>query len=294
MRKKQIVSSLLLMLTALLWGMGFVAQSEGMKSVQPFTFAAARMILGGVVLLPFIPLLDKIRGGKPKRDKAGTRRLLFAGVCCGIALCIASNFQQIGIMYTTAGKAGFVTALYMVLVPILGIFIGRKTGKLIWIGVALSLVGMYLLCIGDDLSIGKGELLCLVCSFFYAVHILVIDHFPDVDGVRMACIQYLVCGFLSLILMFIFDQPSIAALKSAWVTIAYAGIFSCAVAFTLQIEAQKNINPTLASMLMSLESVFSVLSGWVLLGQVMTLKEGIGCVFMFAAVLIAQIPTKEN
>ncbi len=322
MKKTSMRSSLTLLLTAVIWGVAFVAQSVGMDYVEPFTFNFTRCILGGLVLIPCIALMDrqKIRqeSGREKtdgsvnaenaarlssaaeqeknrKDKAERRTLLAGGVCCGIALCVASNLQQIGIQYTTVGKAGFITALYIVLVPVIEIFLGKKSGVKTWISVVIAVAGLYLLCITENFSIGTGDILILLCALAFSVHILIIDYFsPKVDGVRMSCIQFFVCGILSGIMMLIFETPSVGAIMQAWLPIGYAGIFSCGVAYTLQIIGQKGTDPTVASLILSLESVVSVLSGWLILHQSLSRKELLGCLLMFLAIILVQLPQKAK
>ncbi|MGN0466505.1 MAG: DMT family transporter [Lachnospiraceae bacterium] len=291
----KIQSSLILLLTASIWGIAFVAQSVGMDYVGPFTFNAVRSIIGGIVLIPCIFFLNKLSEKEKKYDSSKEKNLLLTGgICCGIFLCAASNFQQIGIKYTTVGKAGFITACYIILVPILGIFLGKKTGKMIWLSVVLAVIGLYLLCISGSFSIGKGDFFVLCCAFLFAVHILIIDYFaPKTDGVKLSCIQFLVSGILSSIFMFLFENPTLFALLQAWKPLLYAGVMSCGVAYTLQIIGQKNMNPTVASLILSLESCISVLAGWVLLHQKLSLREILGCVIMFIAILIAQLPEKN-
>lgn len=216
------------------------------------------------------------------------------GIACGICLCLASNFQQFGIKYTTVGKAGFITACYIVIVPIIGLFLKKKCSPFIWAAVIMALIGLYLLCITDDFSIGKGDILVLICAVLFSLHILVIDYFsPMVDGVKMSCIQFLVCGILSGIPALIFEHPQMSSILAAWQPVLYAGIMSCGVAYTLQIVGQKNMNPTVASLILSLESCISVLAGWFLLGQKLSTKEILGCFIMFAAIILAQLPQKE-
>ena len=299
MKKQQIPlkNSLILLLTATIWGVAFVAQSVGMDYVGGFTFNAVRSLIGSAVLLPLIWFLG--RSGDRKEGKAqesGSRKdLICGGLACGIFLCLASNFQQFGIKYTTVGKAGFITACYIVLVPIFGLFLKKKCSPFIWVAVAMSVAGLYLLCITDGFSIGKGDILVLICAVLFAVHILVIDYYsPTVDGVKMSCIQFLVCGILSGIPALIFEKPEMSAILTAWQPILYAGVMSCGVAYTLQIIGQKNMNPTVASLILSLESCISVLAGWVILGQHLSGREITGCVIMFAAIILAQLPQKEK
>ena len=299
MRKTQFRNSLLLLLAAIIWGVAFVAQSVGMEYVGPFTFNAVRSLIGGIVLIPCILLLGKMNGEKNVKllpeNQVERKTLLIGGTMCGLFLCAASNLQQIGIMYTTVGKAGFITACYIVLVPILGIFLGKKTGISIWFSVLLAVIGLYLLCMTDSLSFGKGDLFVLGCAVLFAGHILVIDHFTVlVDGVRMSCIQFLVSGLISSALMFLFENPTIQAIWEAKLPILYAGVLSCGVAYTLQIVGQKDMNPTVASLSLSLESCISVLAGWLILRQTLSGRELIGCVVMFGAILIAQMPERKT
>lgn len=286
----------LLFIAAVIWGAAFVAQSKGMDYVGGFTFNCLRSLLGGVVLIPVICVLNNVRKNKKSAgNTAGDRKtLVTGGVCCGVLLCLATNLQQFGIKYTTVGKAGFITAMYIVLVPIFGIFVRRRAGKFVWLGVALAVAGLYLLCINEDFHIGKGDLLVLGCAVVFSVHILCVDYFsPLVDGVKLSCIQFFTCGILSGIPMLIFEEISLNDIADCRIPILYAGIMSCGVAYTLQIIGQKNVNPTVASMVLSLEAVVSVLAGWVILGQNMSGKELLGCVVMFAAIILAQIPDRK-
>ncbi|MBQ4044601.1 MAG: DMT family transporter [Clostridia bacterium] len=288
-RLKNTISAALLVLTALIWGVAFVAQSVGSEHVGPFTFLASRSLIAGVALLPLIAFRRRTSPG-PKTP-ADRKNLWIGGLLCGCALTVASAFQQIGIAETTVGKAGFITALYIVIVPLFGLFLKKRVPLMVWLGVVLAAVGMYLLCITEGFSISRGDFFVLLCAACYSVHILVIDHFsPRVDGVRMACIQFFTCGILSGIVMLIAEKPTADVLVAAWLPILYAGLLSSGVGYTLQIVAQKNVPPTIASLLMSLESVFSVLAGWVLLGQALSLRELLGCVLVFAAILLAQLP----
>lgn len=293
---KQVRANLLLLLTAMIWGAAFVAQSVSMDYVGPFTFLCSRSILGGVVLLPVIAVMGK--GKKKKETRPGNRNiLLLGGICCGVMLFIGSALQQIGIQYTTAGKAGFITAMYMVLVPICGLFFGRKPGGKTWAAVVVALVGMYLLCLyGSGIqNLSKGDLLEMLCALGFTGHILVVDHFsPKVDGVKMSCIQFFVCGILAGIFMLILEAPSWENIYAAAVPILYAGILSSGAGYTLQIVAQKDTQPTVASLLMSLESVFSLIFGWILLKEAMSSVELLGCVLMFAAIIWVQLPEKQK
>lgn len=306
-------SNLMLVVTALIWGSAFVAQSVGMDYLGPFTFNSVRCFLGGFILLPVIWIFDRQKAAAKSNTDADDadsadgssqsasqevqnhpRTLLIGGICCGIALAVASSLQQLGIVYTTAGKAGFITALYILIVPVMGLLLKKKVGIKTWIGVVLAVGGMYFLCITDGFSISGGDFLVFLCAIVFAVHIMVIDHFsPRVDGVKMSCIQFFVCGILCAIPMFLFERPDPVQILAAWMPLCYAGFLSCGVAYTLQIVAQKNTNPTVASLLMSLESVFAVLTGWIILGERLTPREFAGCALMFAAIILAQLPEKK-
>lgn len=290
----KIKNAILLLVTATIWGVAFVAQSVGMDYVGPLTFNCVRSLMGGIVLLPFIWLFDKKKAAKGVQPMIpGARRtLIIGGICCGAVLCLASNFQQLGIQYTSVGKAGFITACYIIIVPILGLFFKKKCSLVIIVAILLSVAGLYLLCMsGDEMSINKGDLLILVCAFLFAVHIMVIDFFaPVVDGVKMSCIQFFISGILSGMAMFIYESPHISQILTAWAPLLYAGVMSCGVAYTLQIVGQTGINPTVASLILSLESSISVLAGWLILGQKLSAKEIFGCALMFGAIILAQIP----
>lgn len=300
MKSKRVVSNMMLVLTALIWGSAFVAQSLGNDFVEPFTFNAVRNIVGGLVLIPCILILNKLKS-KEKTEELGNNKvgfnkmLLLGGVLCGIALFGGSTFQQFGLKYTTAGKSGFITALYIVIVPMLGIFMKKKVPAKVWVCVLVAVVGFYLLSIKEGFNINLGDFLTLICSIFFSVHILLIDYFsPRVDGVQMSCIQFFVCGILSLIASFIFENPKVSEILSAWAPILYAGVLSCGVAYTLQIVAQKNTDPVIASLILSLESVFAVIAGWLILKQSLSIREGIGCLLVFIAIVVTQLPDRQK
>lgn len=306
MNKYTLRQSVLLLLTAAIWGVAFVAQSVGMDYVGPFTFNTVRSLIGGIVLIPCIVLLKRINAGSKDTageaehasgDPSGQRKILLTGgVACGVLLCIASNLQQFGIMYTSVGKSGFITAMYIVLVPVVGIFLKKKAGVKIWCSVAIAVCGLYLLCMTDNgFSIQKGDLLLLLGAVAFSFHILTIDYFsPKVDGVKMSCIQFFTCGILSMVCMFLFEQPQIGAILQAWMPIVYAGVMSCGVAYTLQIVGQKGMNPTVASLILSTESVISVIAGWLILHQKLSGRELLGCVLMFAAIILVQLPERKR
>lgn len=289
-------TNLMLILVALIWGLAFVAQKVGMDYVGPFSFNMIRSFIGATVLLPVIFVLDKQRA---KMDlPAATwkqKDLWIGGILCGIFLCGGSSLQQFALQYSAVGKVGFITALYILFVPLIGIFLKKRVGLKVWIGVVIAVFGMYLLCITEGFSIAPSDIMTLVCAFSFSFQILVIDHYsPKVDGVRMSCIQFLVCGTICLIPALVREAPKMSDILQGWAPILYAGVLSCGVAYTLQIVAQKHAEPTIASLLMSLESVFSVLGGWLILGQVLTLKESIGCMFMFVAIILAQLPDRKQ
>lgn len=290
MRRK---NAFMLFLTAFIWGTAFVAQSMGMDYLGPFGFNGIRSLIGGVALLPCIYILGKIN--KNSNEKGDVKTLAAGGICCGLALFAASSMQQIGIQYTTAGKAGFITAFYIVLVPVFGIFLGKKTGWKIWLAVALALAGLYFLCITESFSVGRGDIYVFIGALLFTVHILVIDYFaPRTDGVKMSCIQFFVAGILSMFPMAAFETTTVEGIMRSWGPLLYAGVLSCGVAYTLQIIGQKNMNPTVASLILSLESCISVLAGWVILGEQLSVREGVGCILMFAAIVLAQIPEKQS
>ena len=300
-----------LFLTAMIWGAAFVAQSVSMDYIGPFTFICLRSVIGGLFLIPVIIVLDGIRK-KSQNESADVvnsenilhieteekqrlswknKQLIEGGIVCGIFLFFANCFQQTGIQYTTVGKAGFITTFYIIIVPLIGLFFKKYCGILTWIGVVIALAGLYFLCITQKLTIQRGDALILCCSVLYAGQILAIDHYnPFVDGVKMSCIQFLTGGILSAVFMLLFENPSIAMILSAAGPILYTGIMSTGVGYTLQIVGQKGLNPTVAALILSLESVFSALSGYLFLHQVLTTRELIGCALMFIAIVLAQLP----
>lgn len=299
MKKK---NAIILTITALIWGIAFVAQSEGGDAVGSYSFNCIRSFIGSLALIPAIKLLDKL-GLCHKPETSGDRKnLILGGISCGAVLFLASNLQQLGInMGAGAGKAGFLTACYIILVPILGMFLGKKCGVNIWIGVVLTVIGLYLLCIEGPFVLKMADILVILCALVFAVHILVVDHFsPLVDGVRMSCIQFFVSGVLTLVPMIFVEMKPFSggfatwsvpfSQMDAWITILYGGLMSCGVAYTLQIVGQDGVNPTIASLIMSLESVFAVIAGWILMGERLSVKALCGCGLIFVAIVIAQIP----
>lgn len=288
--------SLLLFLAAVIWGVAFVSQSKGMEYMGPFTFNATRTLLGAAVLIPLIVFRRKKEGAG--RREIPWKIILPGGICCGLALMAGSTLQQFGIMYTTVGKAGFITTLYIIFVPIAGIFIGRRAAPVVWVGAVLAAVGMYLLCISESFSVNKGDALVFVCALCFTVHIMVIDYFsPKADGVMISCVQFLVCGLVCLVPALIFEKPQMSQILSGWIPVFYAGVMSCGVAYTLQIVGQKDMNPTVAALVLSLESVISVIAGWAAYrvgflkeDQTLSARQLAGCAIVFAAVILVQLP----
>lgn len=281
-------------LAAFIWGTAFVAQSVAAEHVEPFTFTAARAAVAFVFLLAVVLGVRSYRGRRGLAVGRGAkywRDLLVAGVCCGVALTLATNLQQKGLETTTAGKSGFITALYIVLVPLFGLFWGKKSSRTVWLSVALAVVGLYFLCIKDSMTISFGDFLTMLCAFCFAFHILIIDKFsPKVDGVELSCVQFLVVAVISTIGMLLTETPQWETVQLAMGSILYVGIFSSGVAYTLQILAQKGSNPTTVALLMSLEAVFATVAGALILHDQMSGREYFGCLVMLAAVMLAQIP----
>ena len=294
MKKFSLKSSLLLFLAAFIWGVAFVAQSVGMDDMGPLTFNGARFLMGSLVLLPFV-LLRRKQNKKAGRAPASLKTTIIGGVCCGLALCSAALFQQYGIMYTTVGKAGFITTLYIILVPFFGIFLKKRIPGKVWIGAVIAAAGMYLLCMSERLALSRGDTLVFICAILFSVHILVIDHFsPMADGVELSCIQFLTAGVIGSIGAILFEQPTLKCLIDGIIPLAYAGILSSGVAYTLQVVGQKDMDPTVASLILSMESVFSALAGWMILHQKLSGRELFGCVLVITAVILVQLPEKKH
>lgn len=289
---KKYKSELLLALAAFIWGIAFVAQSVSMDHIGPWTFTCVRNLIAAATLYVLLPVLDKITGTS---DGKLNKKVIVGGIACGLALAIASMFQQTGIQYTTVGKAGFLTALYTVIVPIFSLFLGKKSKWNVYVAVGISIIGMYFLCVNEDFSIAYGDTLVLICAVMFAIHILVIDHFgKGNDGIRMSCIQFLVAGLFCMVGMFVFEKPNISNIIEAAIPILYAGILSSGAGYTLQIVGQKDADPSIAGMILSLESVFAALAGAVLLGEMLSVKEFIGCVLVFGAIILSQIEFKKK
>ncbi len=284
---KNMKGNLLLALTAFIWGTAFVAQSTGVEHIGPFTFNGIRSFLGVLALLPVIFIMSR-----KKKDTGKRRDLIAGGLICGTVFTIASMLQQIGLVYTEPGKAGFITALYIVIVPIIEAFMGKKLHKNVIAAIVIALAGMYLLCITDTLTLSKGDFLVLLCAVFYSFHIIAIDKFsPKVDGVKLSAFQFLVAGIVCCAIAIPLEAQDVSKILDASGSLLYTGILSSGVAYTLQIIGQKYTSPVLATIIMSLESVFAALAGWVVLKDVMSPREIIGALLMFAAIMIAQLPT---
>ena len=342
-QKMKLKGNLILLLTALIWGSAFVAQSSAADVIETFTYNMSRSVLGTLVLLPVIYISGRQRAlqedlsrfeaaysgsdasggssgsngsdssnganrsgnrGPSSTGSAGVttgsfsdimlpdRNTFIGGICCGIILAAASGFQQAGLAQTTAGKGGFITALYIIMVPIAGMFLGKRVAPVIWLCVAMAITGFYLLCVNEGFSISRGDILVLICAICFTGHILVVDRFSalNTDPVKMSCIQFATSAVISGIIMLLFEHPTWEAIWAARIPILYAGVLSSGVAYTLQIIGQRYTDPTTATLLMSLESVFAALSGWLILHETFSAKELAGCVLVFAAVILAQVP----
>ena len=297
-KKKQMEHSLLLLLAAFIWGLAFVSQSKGMDYMHPLTFNGVRALIGAFVLFLYLNIRHRL-GGKPDK-KIDVKKTIKAGILCGLALTAASTLQQFGIQYTTVGKAGFITTLYIIFVPIAGIFFRRKVSPVVWTGAGIAAVGMYLLCMTESLRLGLGDILIFVCAILFSAHILLVDHFsPDTDGVMISCIQFTVCGIICTTGALIWGSPTFGQIIDGIGSLAYAGVLSCGVAYTLQIVGQEGVNPTVAALLLSLESVFATIAGWICFkigllktDQTMTPRQIAGCALVFAAVILVQLPAK--
>lgn len=298
-RTKSLGASFLLMLAAFIWGTAFVAQSKGLEQIGNFTFLCLRSCLAVVVLTPvsfFIFKSNRKRIGNGPNGENKTfisKRLVLGGILCGASVCAASAVQQYGIILSGVGKSGFLTTLYILIVPLLGLVFRRKVKPVLWVCIAIATCGMYFLCVTEAGSINIGDVFLIACAFLFAVQIMIVDHFvKTVDGVRLSLVQFFVAAIISAICMFLFEEVDPVAIGDAWFSIFYAGVLSSGIAFTLQIVAQKNLNPTVASLIMSLESVFAALAGAVF-GERLSANEIFGCVLVFAAIILAQLPVEK-
>lgn len=296
MKDNKIRNSGLLFLTAFIWGMAFVSQSKGMDYMGPLTFNGTRALIGSFVLLLYILVARYINREKSK--PIDWKITMQAGLWCGLALTVASTFQQFGIKYTTVGKAGFITTLYIILVPMAGILFKRRVAPIVWVSAVIAAIGMYLLCMTESLYLGTGDIMVFLCAIVFAAHIMIVDYYsPKTDGVIVSCIQFAVCGVVCSVSAFIWEQPTISQLSGGMGSLLYAGVLSCGVAYTLQIVGQKGVNPTIAALIMSLESVVATVAGWVAYqigflsaDQSLTGRQILGCLIVFVAVILVQLP----
>ena len=298
--KTKLIRYAFLFAAAILWGFSFVVQA--VDEISPFTFTATRSLIGGIVLIPVFLVMDTIRkkgGNVPtislEERKKSRRILLLGGLVCGVVITIATNLQQFGLsMNLEAGKAGFITAMYIVLVPVIGLFLGKKSHLVVWVSVALAVAGLYLICVKGSFRINTGDLCLIFCAVAFAVHITVVDHFGNrVDGVKLSCLQFLFCALFSALLALIFERDSFSlpTLLSYYKSFLYMGICSCGIAYTFQIVGQKGTNPTAASLIMSLEASFSLIFGMIVLGERLSAREWIGIALMVVAIILTE--TKE-
>lgn len=298
MNNKRLRANMILLLTSAIWGFAFVAQRVGSQYVGAFTFNGIRFALGSISLLPLIIYFDKKKKNDSSNEnniEVSVKKIIVPGVLIGAILFAGSTLQQIGLTYTTAGKASFITGLYMVVVPIIEIFLGHKIGKNSWIGVGLAVAGLYLLSVNENFSISYGDFLEVIGSVFWAAHILVIDYFSNkVDSLKLSCIQCATCSFLSLISALILEQITMSSISSALIPILYGGFLSVGVAYTLQVVAQKDAKPSHAAIILSMESLFGAVGGAVLLGEIMSTRGYIGCILILGGILLSQIKFSPN
>ena len=298
-RTKSLAASFLLMIAAFIWGTAFVAQSKGLEQMGNFTFLCLRSCLAVVFLTPVSFFVFKKNrkqigeGEHGENKKFISKRLVVGGLLCGAAVCAASATQQYGIMLSGVGKSGFLTTLYILMVPFLGLLFKRKVKPVLWLCIVIATCGMYFLCVTEAGSINIGDLFLIACAFLFSVQIMIVDHYVQtVDGVRLSLVQFFVVAVISAVCMFLFEEVDSVAIGNAWFSIFYAGVLSSGIAFTLQIVAQKNLNPTVASLIMSLESVFAALAGAVF-GERLSSNEILGCVLVFVAIILAQLPVEN-
>lgn len=298
--KKTFKSDLCLIGAALVWGFAFVAQRDSMDTIGPFLYSAIRMFLGSAALVPVFLITDKIKNENRETPETALEKqqskkaLIKGGLAAGVVIFFAANMQQVGLVSTDAGKTAFITALYILLVPIMSIFMKHRANLNNWIGAVIGAAGLYFLCVTAQFTVAAGDIIVFIGAFGWAAHILIVDHFaPKVNAAKLTCLQFIVAGFISLIVSFIVEDNTFAAAVSCAPSLLYTGIMSCGVGFTLQVVGQKNANPTAASILLSMESVFGALAGFIFLNETMTGRELTGCILMLAAVIIAQLPVKK-
>lgn len=288
MKAKNLKGTLMLFAAALIWGLAFVVQSSGMEYIGPFTFTFSRSVVGAAALLP-MTLISREKSESPKTLWTG-------GILCGAALGAASCLQQLGLLYTTAGKAGFITALYIIMIPVVSVlFLKKKYPKIIYAAVAMAVLGVYLLCINGEFLINKGDIYEFLCAVMFTAQILLVSHFSKrINAYKLSCIEFAVAAVVSAVPMLIAEKPTLHGIAMSWLPLLYMGVLSSAVGYTLQVIGQRNLNPTVAALIMSLESCVSVIGGWLILGQSLTPREIIGCVVMFAAIIVAQLPAPKR
>ncbi|MGU5716846.1 DMT family transporter [Aeromonas taiwanensis] len=284
-------SNMMLLMAAAIWGLGFVAQRLGMDHMGPFTFNGLRFLLGAFSLQPLLWWLKSRQPRQPAGQPSGDRRqLLIGGLLAGGVLFSAASLQQVGLLYTTAAKAGFITGLYIILVPVIGLALRHKTGANTWIGALIAMAGLYYLSVTEEFTIGYGDLLQVVGALFWAVHLLVLDHYSNrVAPIRLAGVQFVVCGLLSLITAFAIETPTLSGAVAGWQALLYAGLVSVGIGYTLQVVGQRGAHPAHAAIILSLETVFAAIGGVLLLGEHLDERAIVGCTLMLAGMLISQI-----
>ncbi|MGY3886474.1 DMT family transporter [Aeromonas aquatica] len=284
-------SNMMLLMAAAIWGLGFVAQRLGMDHMGPFTFNGLRFLLGALSLLPLLWWLKSRQPSAPSGSSSGERRLLLTGgLIAGTVLFSAASLQQVGLLYTTAAKAGFITGLYIILVPVIGLLLRHKTGANTWVGALIAMAGLYYLSVTDDFTIGYGDLLQVVGALFWAIHLLLLDHYSNrVAPIRLAGVQFVVCGLLSLATAFFIETPTLSGAVAGWQALLYAGLVSVGIGYTLQVVGQRGAHPAHAAIILSLETVFAAIGGVLLLGETLDERAIVGCSLMLAGMLISQI-----
>jgi len=287
---KSLKGPILLLGATVIWGLAFVAQSVGMDYLGPFSFNSIRFMLGSLILIPFIDFKALKRSTTLHKKK-----LLISSFTAGFVLAVASNLQQIGIQFTSVGKAGFITSFYILFVPLLGLLMKKKPQRNVYIALVIAIIGFYLLCMNEKFNVTSGDILILFCALFFALHIMIIDYFSSSsDLIAFSCLQFLFCSLIGAIFMFIFEKPTFVNIFKAWLPLAYAGFFSCGIAFTLQLYGQRDVEPNTASLILSLESVFSTIFGFIILNQKLTSRELLGCLLVFISVLLVQVKSKST
>ncbi|SFE79624.1 Permease of the drug/metabolite transporter (DMT) superfamily [Paenibacillus catalpae] len=290
-QQSQLKSSLFLLIAAFIWGFAFVAQRQGMEHTGPFTFNAVRFVLGAISLIPLIWIMDRKSGQTKQQIRTSFRSASVYGLCTGLILFAGASLQQIGLLYTTAGKAAFVTGLYIVIVPFIGLFLKQRLSLNSGIGAVLAVIGLYLLCMTDNMTLGKGDLYELIGALFWSAHILMIDRFSRrTDVLKLSLVQIVTCSLLSFIVAFSTEKIELSGLYDAIIPLLYGGICSVGIAYTLQIVGQKNAHPTQAAIILSLETVFAAIGGFLLLDEVLGVRGGFGCLFMLVGMIVPQLP----